>query len=179
MDTSPRQAFRQAVATVAEKAKKILPQEVNGRLESGVKLVLAGDVEMLDDGTVKVGGSDPTRWYHLIGTTCTCTDYTQGKAPSGWCKHRVAAGIQKRVTELMPQEPTPTSEPPAAPLPEARASVNVRVLVQGYETQITLRDDDEGALLTRLQAVLKRPDIRPVPKPAPRQGAWRKGVSHG
>lgn len=45
-------------------------------------------------------------------------------------------------------------------------------MVSGFEVQMTLRDTDEAALLTRLQAVLKRPDVKPMPKPAPRQ-QWR------
>ena len=84
-----RQGYRALVGQVADKARTILPTAVNGRIESAVKLVLQGDVELLDDGTIKVGSSDPTRYYHLIGQACTCTDFTQQKAPSGCCKHRV------------------------------------------------------------------------------------------
>ena len=39
-----RTTFREAVAEVAAKAKAILPVDVNGRIESAVKLVLAQDV---------------------------------------------------------------------------------------------------------------------------------------
>ena len=60
------------------------------------------------------------------------------------------------------------------PLPEAPASLNVKVLVQGHEVQVTLRGTDEAALLGRLQALLTRQDIRPIPKPAPRTGGWQK-----
>ena len=48
-NTPARQAWRQAVAEVAEKAKAALP-ECNGRVESAAKMVLAGDVELLPDG---------------------------------------------------------------------------------------------------------------------------------
>jgi hypothetical protein len=61
-----------------------------------------------------------------------------------------------------------------APLPEARASLNFKAMIGGYEVQMTLRDDTEGAILARLQVLLKRPDIRPVPKPAPRAGSWKQ-----
>jgi len=88
MSTSPeRHQYRETVAAVAAKARALLPVAVNGRIESAVKLVLQGDVEPLDDGSIQVGSSDPTRVYHLVGPTCTCTDFTQGKAPEGWCKH--------------------------------------------------------------------------------------------
>src|SRR5882724_1930774 len=48
-----RAAWRQAVADIAAKAKETLP-ECNGRVDSAVKIVLAGDVEILADGTAKV-----------------------------------------------------------------------------------------------------------------------------
>jgi hypothetical protein len=106
-----RETFRLAVADVATKAKNVLPEAVNGRVEAAVKLVLAGDVLPQDDGSIHVDSSDPARYYVLQGPTCTCTDFTQGKAPEGWCKHRIAAGIEKRVRELLP---APASEPEAS-----------------------------------------------------------------
>jgi hypothetical protein len=46
---------------------------------------------------------------------------------------------------------------------------------------VTLRGDTEAELFERLQAVLKRPDIRPLPaKPAPRaQGQWKQRTYQG
>jgi hypothetical protein len=41
-----RQAFREAVEAVAQKAREALP-EANGRIDAAVKLVLQGDVELL------------------------------------------------------------------------------------------------------------------------------------
>src|SRR5215471_9262789 len=96
-----RTHYRELVAEVAAKAK--LPPAVNGRVEKAVKLVLAGDVEPQADGTITVySATDPTRRYILQGTSCTCTDYERGQAPEGWCQHRIAAGIQKQVQELLP-----------------------------------------------------------------------------
>jgi hypothetical protein len=164
--TTDRQAFREAVATVAEKAKAILPVSTNGRVESAVKLVLGGDVFFCDDGTIEVGSSEePLKTYHLHGTVCDCADYP--RAPDGWCKHRISAGIAKRVGELLPQAPSGEPEPVTGQLshdthakdsmtslPEAPASVNVRLVIAGRECQLTLRDSDEGRLLARLQTVL-------------------------
>ena len=80
--------FRETVALVAEKAKATLPQAVNGRIESAVKLVLAHDVTPQADGSILVGSSsDPMKQYRLEGTTCTCQDFVHGKAPEGWCQH--------------------------------------------------------------------------------------------
>ena len=84
---TPRQSFREVLAQVAEQARAILPEQVNGRIESAVKLVLAGDVLFCDDGSVEVGSSDPTRYYKLLGPTCTCKDFVEGRAPEGFCKH--------------------------------------------------------------------------------------------
>src|SRR3989454_7653855 len=91
-----RVAWREAVAEIAEKAKATLP-ECNGRVDSAVKIVLAGDVELLPDGKAQVASqSNGQTVYHVVNGECTCKDYA--KAPSGWCKHRIAAGIQKRAT---------------------------------------------------------------------------------
>jgi hypothetical protein len=123
MNTSTdRTHYRALVAEIAAKAKEKLPAAVNGRVESAVKLVLQGDVLFCEDGTVQVGSSDPTRYYRLVGPTCTCTDFTQDRAPEGWCKHRIAAGIQKRVQDLLPQstpvETETVSDPPTGIAPQ-------------------------------------------------------------
>jgi hypothetical protein len=181
---TPRQSFRDVLAQVAEQARALLPEQVNGRLESAATLVLQGDVFFKDDGTVEVGSSDPTRYYRLVGPTCTCTDFVQGKAPGSWCKHRIAANLQRSVERVLarrgvPEEPAPVvlpgemegypdndidpepATPPVvpgpvqAPLPEAPASVNVRLTIGGREVQLTLRDHDEARLLVRLEEVLQ------------------------
>jgi hypothetical protein len=69
MNTStltPRQTFRDVLAQVAEQAKTLLPQAVNGRLESAARLVLQGDVLFCDDGSVEVGLAE--RRVRLRGT---------------------------------------------------------------------------------------------------------------
>jgi hypothetical protein len=160
MNTS-RAHYRALVADVAARAKAILPTQVNGRIEKAVALVLQGDVEPQEDGSIVVhSATDATRRYVLQGTSCTCADYERGQAPSGWCAHRIASGIRKRVQELLPQStPVWTETVPVhvqAPLPEAPASVNVHLTISGRQVQLTLRDSDEGRLLQRLQAVLQQ-----------------------
>src|SRR5919109_3784528 len=77
-----RKAYREAVAEIAEKAKATLP-ECNGRVDSAVKIVLAGDVELLPDGQAKVASqSNGQTVYHVVNGECTCKDYS--KAPSNW-----------------------------------------------------------------------------------------------
>src|SRR5207253_3870511 len=94
-----RQAWREAVQEIAERAKATLP-ECNGRVDAAVKIVLAGDVELLDDGKCKVASqSNGQMVYHVVDGECTCKDFP--KAPSGWCKHKIAAGLFKRATALV------------------------------------------------------------------------------
>src|SRR5215475_15246971 len=83
-----RKAWRDAVSEIAEKAKATLPA-CNGRVDKAVALVLAGDVELLADGKTRVASqSNGTTQYVVCNGVCECRDYTDGKAPSGWCKHR-------------------------------------------------------------------------------------------
>jgi len=97
-DSPARTAFREAVAEIAEKAKITLPDCI-GRVDSAVKIVLNGDVELFPDGTAKVASqSNGTTKYFIVNGECTCKDYP--KAPSFWCKHRIAAGLAKRARTL-------------------------------------------------------------------------------
>ena len=54
-EQTTRQAWRAAVAEIADKARTKLP-ECSGRVDSAVKMVLAGDVELLEGGKAKVEG---------------------------------------------------------------------------------------------------------------------------
>ena len=84
-DFGARAAWRDAVAEIAEKAKTTLP-ECNDRVDSAVKIVLAGDVELFADGKARVASqSNGTTQYVVCNGTCECKDFP--KAPSGWCKH--------------------------------------------------------------------------------------------
>ena len=97
-DSPARTAFREAVAEIAEKAKITLPDCI-GRVDSAVKIVLNGDVELFPDGTARVASqSNGTTKYFIVNGECTCKDYP--KAPSFWCKHRIAAGLAKRARTL-------------------------------------------------------------------------------
>src|SRR4030095_960015 len=101
-----RQQFRALVAEVAARAKARLPEAVNGRIESAVKLVLVQDVPPQDDGRILRGSSTHSlKASRLVGPPCECQDFTRGQTPDGWCQHRIAAGMQKRVGELLPPEP--------------------------------------------------------------------------
>jgi hypothetical protein len=124
-----RQQFRALVADVAARAKARLPESVNGRIESAVKLVLVHDVTPQADGSILVGSStDPLKTYRLEGTSCECQDFTRGQAPEGWCQHRIAAGIAKRVQELLATpEPAPASDDGAPPDPTPQPVVLAKI----------------------------------------------------
>src|SRR5713101_6594368 len=129
-ETPARAAWRAAVADIADKARAKLP-ECNGRVDSAVKIVLAGDVELLADGTAKVASqSNGITAYHVVNGHCDCRDYE--KAPHNFCKHRLSAAIARRAQELTkarldapangqaePVQPHTSPAVPSTPLPEA------------------------------------------------------------
>jgi hypothetical protein len=176
-----RAAWRLAVAEVAAKAHEKLPA-CNGRIDSAVKIVLAGDVELLPAGGARVASrSDASVHYHTVNGHCDCKDYP--RAPEGLCSHRLAYGIARRAAELVPQstpveteelvrdtaQPVCYSGAPGAhtpPLGEAPCSVNVHVSIGGRQVQVTLRGHDELEVLTRLEAVLARYPQPQPPAPA-------------
>src|SRR5262249_41779643 len=112
--------------------------------------------------------------------------------PSNWCKHRIAAGIQKRAYALAKQrldqldgqngtsqrtaEQSPIGQPaseapaPVPALPEAPASVNCHILLEGRQVQVTLRDSDEQRLLARLATLLRQFPLGQPPTQPPAQG---------
>src|SRR5436853_3919452 len=92
-DNPARRAWRAAVAEIAVKAKETLP-ECNGRVDSAVKIVLAGDVELLPDGKAQVASqSNGTTQYFVVNGECQCKDFP--KAPSSWCKRRLCRASGK------------------------------------------------------------------------------------
>src|SRR5215510_8642375 len=124
-DNSARTAWRAAVAEIAEKAKATLP-ECNGRVDAAVKIVLAGDVDLLADGTAKVASqSNGQTVYHVVNGECSCKDYP--KAPHSFCKHRLGAAIARRAQELVkaqlaapkgqPEAPSQPAQPETSALP--------------------------------------------------------------
>jgi len=70
--TDTRAIWREAVTTVAERAKATLPA-CNGRVDKAVALVLNGDVDMLGDGTARVASqSNGQTVYHIVNGHCDC-----------------------------------------------------------------------------------------------------------
>src|SRR5919108_1016404 len=112
-EMTTRQAWREAVAEIADKAKAKLP-ECSGRVDSAVKIVLAGDVELLADGTAKVASqSNGSMAYHVVNGHCDCRDFA--RAPHSFCKHRLGAAIARRAHELAKARSALYSPEPAQP----------------------------------------------------------------
>jgi hypothetical protein len=158
-DFGARAAWREAVDEIAEKARVTLPA-CNGRVDSAVKIVLAGDVELLADGKARVASqANGTTQYVVCNGTCECQDFP--KAPSGWCKHRIAAGIVKRAQALTmakldvttsASQPTPAQpDAPTAPLPEAPVSITLKATLHGHEVMVTLRGVDFASVKAQVE----------------------------
>jgi hypothetical protein len=180
-ETPARQAWREAVAEIADKAKAKLP-ECSGRVDSAIKIVLAGDVALQADGTARVASQfHGSMAYQVVNGHCDCQDFA--KAPHHLCQHRLSAAIVRRAHELTKQRLAQledvqhgTSQPPPEPsqvqpqsetvsaLPEAPASANCHILMEGRQVHVTLRDTDETRLLTRLATLLRQyPLAQPLP----------------
>jgi hypothetical protein len=126
-ENGARAAWREAVQEIAAKAKATLPP-CNGRVDKAVAIVLNHDVELLEDGKAKVASqSNGQVVYHVVNGACSCKDFPT--APSGWCKHRIAAGLYKRATALVQRQLAQQNgasngqvdAPPAPPQAEAPA----------------------------------------------------------
>jgi hypothetical protein len=128
-------------------------------VDSAVKIVLAGDVELLPDGTAKVASqSNGAMAYHVVNGHCDCRDYE--KAPHNFCKHRLAAAITRRAQELIKAqledatngqaEPAPTP-PPLAALPEAPVSITLKASLHGHEVLVTLRGVDFASVKAQVE----------------------------
>jgi hypothetical protein len=180
--TPARVTFREAVLQVADKAKAVLPDNAS-RIDKAIALVLNGHVEIVDGHCRVMSQSNGKTVYHQVNGVCTCLDFTQEKAPNGFCKHRLAHGLYRRATEMVQAQeqepvvevqPAVTAETVQVPVQhtEAPASVNFHTTLAGRQVQITLRDTDETKLLARLEALLQRFPVVEEPKEPAQQEGW-------
>src|SRR5215471_6774934 len=181
-DNGARQAWREAVAAIAEKAKAKLP-ECNGRVDKAVALVLNGDVELWPDGTAKVASqSNGSTAYHVVNGHCDCKDFA--KAPHNLCKHRLSAAIARRAQELStakladanghaepPSKPAPAQpDTPIVPLPEAPVSITLKATLHGHEVLVTLRGTDFASVRAQVEQASEWLMMQ-APAQPPTQGA--------
>jgi hypothetical protein len=184
-ETPARQAWRSAVAEVASKAEAKIP-ECASRITKAVALVLRHDVQLLADGTARVGSQSNANLSYLIANGhCDCRDFAH--APHNFCTHRLSAAIARRAQELVKaklgsttahqdrytkHQPVSTQEPVTTPvLPESPASANAYVLINGHRVQITLRGYNEETVLERMTKILERFPAE-APKAEPKPEGW-------
>ena len=87
--------FAAAVLAVTARAKAALP-EAASRIDTAAALVLAGEVELLEEGrTARVGPDGDT--VAVGHGQCSCPEFPT--APGHLCTHRLAYRIAKRATE--------------------------------------------------------------------------------
>jgi hypothetical protein len=93
---------------LAARATAALPTAVNGRIEKACRLIRSASVELHEDDTATVlSESDGLTGYFIQHGQCTCPDF-QFQAPEGWCAHRIAAGMAKRLSTMAQvQQSTP------------------------------------------------------------------------
>jgi hypothetical protein len=179
-DFGSRAVWRQAVAEIAEKAKAKLP-ECSGRVDAAVKIVLAGAVELLPDGTARVASqSSGTTTYHIINGRCDCRDYE--KALHQFCKHRLSEATAQRAQELVKTKldaATPAIQPTPAPttsLPEAPVSSTLKATLHGHEVMVTLRGVDFASVKAQVEQASQWLKLRPRPS-ASQPGQSKAGVA--
>jgi hypothetical protein len=188
-------SFQQALDLAEVLARTALPTVLHERISCAVALVKTGAVLETDDSHVwtVASASTPGKEYSINGHGCSCED-AHYKAPKGMCKHVLSVMLARKTLRLMQSPPPVVAEAPAAvppatpsqsapsaeplqgmPTPpqhhEAPASVNVPIMLEGRQVQLTLRDTVETRLLQRLAAVLQQypapaPPVRPQGQPA-------------
>ena len=147
--------FLQVLKTEVGRMQLAHPER-EGELARAHALILHGMVlpSADDPHTGQVLSSDGQKQYTCNGT-CDCQAGQHGKP----CKHLQSWRLYQYVARKVEAQPTPAP----SPLPEAPASANCHILLEGRQVQLTLRDTDETRLLQRLQAVLLQyPAAQPV-----------------
>jgi hypothetical protein len=91
---------------------------------------------LLPDGIAKVASrSNGSMQYHIANGHCDCKDYP--RAPHSFCTHRLSAAIARRAAEFVPPTHEPQIPPgPTVPLPEAPASANCFITLEGRQVQV-------------------------------------------
>ena len=105
----PPGSFQEAVLAAVARAKAAVPV-AESRIDTAAALVLAGAVELLEEGrTARVGSPTDNSPTYVVNGQCACPDVAT--APGHLCTHRLAYGIAKRATELLQAHPTPLIAP--------------------------------------------------------------------
>jgi hypothetical protein len=104
------QAWRDAVDAVVAMAKAKLPPACASRIDRARELVLAGHVELYDDGIARViSQTNGETTYRVVNGGCACDDVS--RAPEGLCKHQLAHRMARRAVQVATQG-VPAPPPP-------------------------------------------------------------------
>jgi hypothetical protein len=167
-EQTARTIFRESISQVADSIKETLPNS-HGRIEKAIAIVLQDDVLPFEDGhRFAVGSQSDTDLYYVLDDECSCPD--SDRAPDGFCKHVISTWLYGRGTALATERMRllDASHFLSQSLPEAPASANVFLIIQGRKVQLTLRDHDENSLLARMESLLTRfPEESPEPTTPP------------
>lgn len=111
MNSNPQAVWETCVTLAAIKAKQAHPQ-ANGRIDKAVALVLAGAVDMQEDGhSAKVASqTDPLVTYYVEGRHCPCADATR---TGQLCKHSYATFLTRKAMALAKELPATEAPEPA------------------------------------------------------------------
>jgi len=167
------EAFTDALDTALAQAREKLDPTAHERFEKGCKLVATEQVSPIpfQAGNWHVQGSADVPYLVVREPAwmCDCPDHHFRQV---MCAHIIAAQLWVRATQTsqaacaaVPVAPPVASPAVPLPLPEAPASVNVRITIGGRECQWTLRSHSEDELAERLARLLAKYPIE-APSPA-------------
>ncbi len=161
--------FLTALGVTMQRALHQLPDTLHSRLSKAHEIVLAGHVLPLEGGEYDVTSqSTKGEKAYRVNGACECLDYTKAPEVKGiFCKHKLASALYQRASEGATQalEHDLNGKPASGqidttPLPEAPASVNTFVEIDGHKVQVTLRGTDVSRLLSQISEVIaQRPHV--------------------
>lgn len=83
--------------------------ELAHRIEKAGMIVAVKGIQAIDDKPgwffVPSLGDESGKGYEVGPTSCTCQDHKRG-APQGWCKHRIAVVLAKRLERYAAKQPS-------------------------------------------------------------------------
>jgi hypothetical protein len=148
------QAWRDAVAIVAQRALDYYGPKMAGRVDKARRIVLDGLVQTGREMAYVRSETDPETTYDVTSASCTCLD-AQRSAPNVMCKHRLAWQIYRGAYGVA--RGLTMRQTPREPLPEAPISICMKGPLAGVPgTLVTLRGRDMDEIVARAAQVKAR-----------------------
>jgi hypothetical protein len=127
-----------------------------GRIDTAAALVLAGAVELLEEGrTARVGSPTDGSPVYVVNGQCSCPEFPT--APGHLCTHRLAYGIAKRATELLQAHPTPLITP------SSQATWGPSDALNGHAAEAVEEDPGDTGLPSEQRATATLPQETALP----------------